>query len=163
MRLRLLVATGLATASLLAAPHQVDAATATTTIAVTATVPAACTVAATALAFGTYNSASAVNASSTVTVTCVSSTAYTSDLDAGRNGALNGASTTRSMAAGAARLNYNLYQDAALSTVWATGTGSNVAGTANLAQTTTVYGNVPSGQTSTPGSYTDTVNVTVTY
>ncbi|MDQ8907258.1 Csu type fimbrial protein [Acinetobacter nosocomialis] len=68
---------------------------------------------------------------------------------------------------------YQLYKDAAYSSVWdATGGVNSVGGTGGVsgtgtgnAQTTTVYGKIPQGTTiaSRPGSYSDSVVVTVTY
>lgn len=153
----------IAAAAVMALPAAAHAATATTSFQVTANVLAACTVSATNLAFGNYSAATGNSGTSAITVSCVSSTPYTIDLDAGGHGTLAGAGTTRAMAAGAQTLSYNLYLDPTHSTVWATGTGNNSSGTANLSTTTTVYGAIPSGQTSGPGSYTDTVNVTLNY
>lgn len=68
---------------------------------------------------------------------------------------------------------YQLYKDSNYSTVWdATGGVTNVGGSGGVsktgsgsAQTTTVYGKIPQGTSiaSTPGSYSDSVVVTVTY
>lgn len=161
MKRRLLLAA--ATAVALALPSVGQAATSTTTMAISATVPAACTVTATALAFGTYYTANASNGSSSITVNCTASNSVTIDLDAGAHGTLNGATTTRSMAAGASLLSYNLYQDTGHTQIWATGAGVDVTTTANLTAVVPVYGMVPASQAATPGAYTDTVNVTVTY
>ena len=68
---------------------------------------------------------------------------------------------------------YQLYKDSNYSTVWdTTGGVTNVGGSGGVsktgsgsAQTTTVYGKIPQGTSiaSTPGSYSDSVVVTVTY
>ncbi|MCU7695969.1 spore coat U domain-containing protein [Acinetobacter sp. AYS6] len=68
---------------------------------------------------------------------------------------------------------YQLYKDSNYSTVWdATGGVTNVGGAGGVsgtgtgsAQTTTVYGKIPQGTSiaSRPGSYSDSVVVTVTY
>jgi spore coat protein U-like protein len=161
MKRRLIL--GAISAIALALPAASQAGTATTTIAVTANIPQGCTVNATALAFGNYSVASGTSGTSNITVTCLASTAYTIDLDAGTNGTLNGTSTTRALASGLQLLAYNLFTDAAHSKVWATGTGADVNGTANLTTVTPVYGFIPASQTAGPGAYTDTVNVTVSY
>lgn len=153
----------IAAAALTVIPMTGHASTSTTTIAVSATVQAACSVTATAIAFGNYSSASGNTGTSNVTVTCQATTPYTLDLDAGAHGTLNGQSTTRAMASGASLLNYNLYTTAALTTVFATGAGNDISSTASPSDTQHVYGSLPSGQSSGPGSYTDTVNVTITY
>lgn len=60
-----------------------------------------------------------------------------------------------------ATLAYALYQDSAHTINWgntvSTGTGNGSA------QTLTVYGEVPAGQSVTPGAYTDTITATITY
>ncbi|MDR2061502.1 MAG: spore coat U domain-containing protein [Acinetobacter sp.] len=68
---------------------------------------------------------------------------------------------------------YQLYKDSNYSTVWdATGGTTNVGGSGGVsntgtgnAQSTNVYGRIPQGTTisSTPGNYSDSVVVTVTY
>lgn len=68
---------------------------------------------------------------------------------------------------------YQLYKDAAYSSVWdATGGVASIGGAGGVsgtgsgnAQTTTVYGKIPQGTTiaSRPGAYSDNVVVTVTY
>lgn len=63
-------------------------------------------------------------------------------------------------------MTYGLYKDAARSQPWgdATTPGSTVAGAGNgLVQQLTVYGRVPPQTTPSPGTYTDTVVVTLTY
>jgi spore coat protein U-like protein len=71
------------------------------------------------------------------------------------------------MTSGANTLNYNLYTSSGYGTVWGDGTSSTAAITGTgtgSAQSTSVYGRIGSGQTSVPpGSYADTVSVTVTY
>jgi spore coat protein U-like protein len=144
--------------------------TVTTTFQVSATVQPNCTTSATALGFGNYTPGNgAVTGSSTITVNCTKNTGYTIALNPGST--TGDAFTQRLMASGANTLQYNLYTSAALTTVWGDGTGATTteAGTgAGLATAATykVYGNLPdsaANQTAIPGSYTDTITVTVTY
>lgn len=72
----------------------------------------------------------------------------------------------RTMKKGAEALSYNLYLDAARSSVWGDGT----AGTsyyqpllALLGGTVTVYGRIPAKQNVSAGNYTDTVVVTLLF
>ncbi|MGA2341214.1 MAG: spore coat U domain-containing protein [Terracidiphilus sp.] len=134
---------------------------ATTTFQVSATVLKDCGVSATALAFGNYTGAVNTN-TSTVTVTCTNSTTYTVGLDAGLGG---GTVTTRQMQNGTVKLNYGLYSNATWTTNWGNTSGTNwVSGTGNgAAQPLTVYGQIPAAQYVTPGSYADTITVSVTY
>jgi spore coat protein U-like protein len=134
---------------------------ATTTFGVSATVLKDCVVSATALGFGNYTGA--VNsAQSAVTVTCTNSTTYTVGLDAGLGG---GTVSTRQMQNGTTKLNYGLFSNATWTTNWGNTSATNwVSGTGNGAgQVLNVYGQIPASQYVTPGSYTDTIAVTVTY
>jgi spore coat protein U-like protein len=136
---------------------------ATTTFNVTATVLKDCIVSATGLPFGNYTGA-LVNVSSTVTVTCTSGTAYTVGLNAGLT---TGATvTTRQMGITqpAGGLNYSLLTTSYSGANWGNTSGTWVSGTGSgAAQPLTVYGVLPAGQYVPPGSYTDTIAVTVTY
>jgi spore coat protein U-like protein len=61
-------------------------------------------------------------------------------------------------------LNYNLYQNSGKTTIWgnSTSTGVTVTGT-GTEESTSVYGEIPAGQSVPAGSYTDNVIATVTY
>lgn len=139
-----------------------SAATANSTMGVSATVQATCSITANPLAFGTYT-ATQLDAATTLSVTCTNTTTYNVGLDAG--GGTGATVAIRKMANGAQLLNYSVYSDSARSTVWGTTIGTNtVAGTGNgSSQSLNVYGRIPAGQSPTPGSYSDTVTATVTY
>jgi spore coat protein U-like protein len=65
---------------------------------------------------------------------------------------------------GAATVNYNLYTASNYTTIWGNAGGALVNSTGNGAdQLFTIYGRVPAQTTPAPGTYTDTVTVTVTY
>jgi spore coat protein U-like protein len=145
-------------------------ATTTTTFAVTATVQSTCSATATALAFGTYvPGAGALTNNSTISVKCTKNTPYTVALNAGTSS--GGTLAQRLMASGANRLQYNLYTTAPLTSVFGDGTGSTltVAGTGAgvaTANSVTVFGQLPdnaTNQAAVPGSYSDTITVTVSY
>lgn len=143
---------------------------ATTTFKVKLVVQKACSVAATDLDFGTQDSTAANFGASTngsVTVTCSKSTPYIVGL-APSNGSGVGAG---GMTSGTTSdtVNYQLYQNSGLTTVWGnTGTlaaaGNEVSGTGTGSAATAlpVYAKVTSANV-TPGSYSDTVTVNVTY
>ena len=143
-------------------PASAFAATATTTFSVTATVQATCLVSANTLAFGTYSGVQ-LDGTTTVGVTCTNTTPYTVGLDAGT---FTGATvTTRRMTGpAAAPLSYSLFSDSGRTTNWGNTAGSWVSGTGNgSSQTLNVYGRIAAAQYATPGAYTDTITVTVTY
>ena len=139
------------------------AATASSTIAVSATVLSFCTIAALPLAFGNYSSTS-TSASTSITVACTSGTTYNVGLDAGLG---TGATVAaRKMTFGGTNtLEYGLFSNAGATTVWGNTVGTNtLSGTATgLPQILTVYGNIPAGQLVAPGAYLDTVTATITY
>ena len=138
------------------------AATATSTMAVTATVLSFCTITAAPMAFGTYSTA-LVNAASTIVVTCTVGTTYNIGLDVGQG---SGATVTqRKMTLNTNTLPYGLFSDSAHSVPWGNTVGTNtLAGTGNgLVQTIPVYGQIPASQVVAPGLYTDTVTATITY
>jgi len=142
-------------------------ATTTTNLSVTATVTANCSVSSSPVAFGSVDVLSGTNydATGNVSVTCTNGTAWSA---AAGLGAGTGATfASRKMAAGANLLNYSLYTNAGRTTVWGDGSGGTATvsntGTGS-AQSFTVYGRVPLGQTAAQaGAYSDTVLVTVTY
>lgn len=141
---------------------QAQAATGNSTMAVSATVQATCSIAANPLAFGTYSSAQ-LDMSTTIAVNCTNTTNYNVSLDAGSG---TGATVAqRKMSNGAQTLNYTVYTDAARSAVWGSTISTNtVAGTGTgAAQTLSVYGRIPAGQLPTPGAYADTLTATITY
>ena len=154
-------------AFLLAAPAAAVAGTQQTTMGVSATVTASCTISAGGVDFGAIDpqSGSADTANGNVTVSCTSGAAWTIGADAGAG---SGATlSTRRMMSGANSIDYSLFTDSGYVNVWGSGSGGTalLTGTGTgSAQTLTVYGRVPAGQTSIrAGTYGDTVNVTVTY
>ncbi|QYR52486.1 Csu type fimbrial protein [Lysobacter soyae] len=105
---------------------------------------------------------SAVNQTSQINLRCVGGTAWKLGLNNGINA--NGTQRRMKHSAAAEFVDYELYRDAGRSQRWGTTLNSdtqNGIGTGN-AQTVTVYGQVPQ-QTATPGDYSDTVTVTITY
>ena len=91
---------------------------------------------------------------------CSQGTAYSIALNAGQNA--NGGQ--RRMINSGAYVDYNLYQDSGRSQSWGDGgaTGSVLTGTGNNEEVI-VYGRVPAQATPAPGTYTDTVQVTIAW
>jgi len=168
--MRKILSATLAASVLAAGAAQAANPTVTTTFQVSATVQPNCTTSATALGFGNYTpGGGALTANSTITVNCTKATGYTIWLNPGSTA--GDAYTQRLMASGTNLLQYNLYTTAGFNTVFGDGTGSTgqAAGTGTgmaNAFTYTVYGQLLDStynQASTPGTYTDTITVTVTY
>ena len=154
-------------ASALFAPAAASAEQINTTLTVEADVVANCTVSAGSIDFPDVNplSGSNVNGSGTFSITCTNGTGWTAAADIGAG---SGASfATRRMTSSGTTLNYNLYTSGSYGTVWGDGSASTamLSGTGTgTAQSTTVYGRVPSGQTTAPpGAYADSVSITITY
>ena len=139
------------------------AATATSSLTISASVLSACTVLGSAIAFGNYSSA-AVNQTGGITVLCTYGTTYNVGLDAGAG---TGATTSvrKMTGSGGGTLNYALYRDTGRTQNWGSTIGTDtMTGTGTgLTQTLTVYGQIPASQTPLAGTYTDTVTVTLTY
>ena len=142
------------------------AATTTSSLAVSMTITAGCTVAAGSISFGTQSALqSNVDQTGSVSVTCSNTTSYNVGFDSGANSA---SVTTRKMKGGASNtefVNYSLYTTAGRTTNWGNTVGTDtVTGTGNgNAQSLTIYGRVPAQTLGSPGAYADTVTVTVTY
>jgi spore coat protein U-like protein len=158
---------GIAALLLLSAltPGVADAATANTTMPVTMTITAGCTVTATSVAFGSQSVlAAATSGTGTLGVTCTNTTPYNVGLDAG-SGAGATVAVRKMTGPASAIINYGLFQNAAFTTAFGNVVGTNtVAGTGiGTSQTITVYGQVPAQSSPAPGSYADVVNVTITF
>jgi spore coat protein U-like protein len=155
----------LAACFLIGSGNSAYAATATTTMAVQMTINATCLVnSASTLNFGSQGVLAAnVDQTSTIQVTCTNSTPYNIGLNVGTGAGATIA--TRKMTSGANTVNYTLYSNSGRTTLWGNTVGTDtVAATGNgAAQNYTVYGRVPTQTTPAPGSYTDTITVTVTY
>ncbi len=140
------------------------------------------TVSATGVAFGSYDVFTTTSTSGIGTITVSANCqhnggqtfilTYSVALSSGSAGSF----TPRLMSTGTAHLQYNLYTDTTLTTIW--GDGSSGTGTVsgsitgicngggnqcNGQQTSTVYANIPAMQNVPSGSYSDTISVTVNF
>ena len=151
----------LAAFALVAVAQPARSGTDTDVLAVTATVISACSLSGGALSFGSYTSGQTANADVDGTINYVNcSGTLTFALDGGTSGNIN----ARQMSSGVSRLNYQIYRDPTRSAVW--GTGANAQSQILLETrngSITVYGRIPGGQVVPAGTYTDTVNITLTF
>jgi len=145
------------------------AGSATTSFTVTATVANSCIVSASTLAFPTYlpTATAATTGSTTLDVTCTLGAPYTVALSNGSGTGADptaGASGRKMTGPSSALLAYNLYQDSGYSQAWGSTGLYLLSGTGTgLQAALTVYGRVPASQVVAAGSYTDTINVTVSF
>lgn len=128
---------------------------------------AACTISATSVAFGTYDVFTTAPRDSTGTVIyrCgPRDRRITITISRGSSTTF----TPRTLVNGTARLQYNLFRDAAFATVWGDGTGGTatyfiVNPPNNRDVVLTVYARVPAEQDVPAGAYADSVVVTLEY
>lgn len=140
----------------------------TAVMTVSMSVTASCSLSVTAVNLGS-STGTAVTAESDVGVTCSNGTAYT----IGLHGGANVDATSRRLADGASNfVRYFVYQDAARTVEWGdknlagatynNGNTKDSAGT-GAAQTHTAYFSTQTFTTGAPGTYTDTVTVSVVF
>jgi spore coat protein U-like protein len=137
--------------------------TGTTTLTVSSTLSASCSVAAGALSFGTdvpTPMAAAIDAATTITATCSTGRPYTIALNQGAGAGATEA--VRRMSGSGGTVEYSIYQDSGRTTVWGTGTAALSRTGTGLPQDLPVYGRMPI-QNAAPGTYADSVTVTVTF
>lgn len=140
------------------------AATTTTTFIVTASVATTCAVAAnTNLNFGPYSGLQ-LDGTATLTATCSTGVPY----DVGLNqGVFASATTSTRKMTGpdVAGLSYSLFSDSSRSINWGNTVGvDTVHNTGSGAgQTLTVFGRIPPAAFVSPGGYSDTITVTLTF
>jgi spore coat protein U-like protein len=134
---------------------------------------AACFIAAFTLQFGAVSPSSPAPADSigNVSVTCTAAPGttlhYSLSLSAGSAGTF---APRRMRSGGGAALQYNLYVDAARSTVWGDGNGgtANVADASRIVATTVtrqypVYGRIFAGQNVPTGAYADSILIALDF
>jgi spore coat protein U domain-containing protein, fimbrial subunit CupE1/2/3/6 len=131
---------------------------------VTATVISSCIVSATNINFGSAGViAGNVDAAGAVTVKCTNGTAFNVGLS---EGLASGATvTSRKMTSGTKTISYSLFRNSIRTSNWGNTPGTDtVSGTgAGSDAVLTVYGRVPAQTTPAPGTYSDTVVVSVYY
>lgn len=130
---------------------------------VTANNAITCTATASDLNFGTVTTlASNLDVNGSASVTCSNGAAYRVLLNNGLSGT---GPTNRKMTLGGNEVTYGLYRNAARTLAWGSTSGVNsVSGTGTgSAQSLTIYGRVPTQTQPPPGTYSDTIVMTVEY
>jgi spore coat protein U-like protein len=159
---------------LVATPGDADAASQSSTVEVSTSVPGACTIGTAAIAFAPYDPVNA-NASvpddqtGDIIIRCTKGAAgITIDLG---NGAHNTGVQRRMLnsTSPGTFINYEVYQDTGRTTIWGAGDGGAVRSGADLNGTgsvvaVTMYGRIPPAQLSaSAGAYTDTLVSTINF
>jgi spore coat protein U domain-containing protein, fimbrial subunit CupE1/2/3/6 len=134
---------------------------------VAARADAACTISSTSVLFGAYDVFGVSPTTSTGTITYQCNNADKDVLISVSVGS-SGSYVARTLVKGAERLNYNLYLDAAFSTVWGDGTGGTDTYFKHNPQNNrdvdvTVYGRILAQQDVSAGAYADTIVITVNF
>lgn len=135
-----------------------------------ATAGAVCNVLGVNLSFGPYDplSPAGTAVSGTITVACDQSPAPTATIMIGPS-LVSGSMNPRRMrlVGGTDVLDYNLYVDAQLGTVWGDGMGGTAVRSDRVQKskpwTVTVYGRVPGSQDVTVGNYSDSIAITINF
>ena len=125
-----------------------------------------CSISATSVSFGSYDvfASTPTDTTGTVSFTCTGNADVTITLSKGGGSTFN----PRTLSGGTDTLNYNLYKDAARTTIWGDGTGSTSSYTQlnvpnSTAQNLTIYARIPAAQDVSAGTYTDSVTVTIDF
>ncbi len=151
------------TGALLLAASSTQAGTATATLSATVQVEASCRVGDLTLDFGQYrsgqNSPAVTQGRIRISQCAVGSVRV--ELDGGGSGKV----TARKLGGpSGATLNYQLYKDSARTKIFGRGSrGKTVTIGSSGSASVLVVGVIPAGQTAVPGTYTDTVHITVTF
>jgi len=168
MKLKLLTAAMLAMAI---APMQANAAVATATLQLTATVvaPTGSVLAAGPLAFGSVVHAQTGSATTSFDVTVTNGVPYTVSFGFGLHGGGNvfymNETTGKQAGAFSAHISYKLWSDSAKVAAYLPGTASAISGVSGsgVAQTYTLYSETIPNPVQPAGNYADTITITVTY
>ncbi len=117
-----------------------------------------CTVSVIGPAFGTYDpfASSPLDAVGSIRFSCTSAALVT--ISTGSSGSYS----ARTMLSGSSKLPYNLYRDAAHTSVWGDWTGGSTFAIlgAGSNQSVPIYARIPPSQDVAPGTYSDTLMVT---
>lgn len=140
-------------------------------VACTPNLHATCAVSASPVSFGVYFPGSVSEVTGNVQVTCSltggTPVSYNISLSTGDSGSY----AQRQMRTLEHKINYNLYFNAAHTTVWGDGTAGTVTASDSyplglleiVSRNYAIYGRIPAAQNPVAGTYSDTIVVTVNY
>jgi len=122
-----------------------------------------CTVVVTPMNFGSYSPfvSTATDSAGRVTASCSGSGGYAVAIGPGTHSGNSFAD--RRMWNGQSYLSYQLYANAAHTTIWGDGSAGTVTMPLTRSGTLSLYGRIPPRQSVTIGNYSDTVLVTILY
>lgn len=128
---------------------------------VSASVQSGCALSGAVFNFGQYTSGQAASLDAVGTINYADCSGnVTLELDGGLSGDVN----ARQLRAGSRRLGYQVYREAARSSVWGRGANARIVRFAtSQSGRIEVFGRIPGGIVVEPGSYTDTIGVTLTF
>lgn len=136
--------------------------TKTGTLAITVAVQSACALTGATLDFGTYTAGQTTDRDARIDIAytnCGPGT-ITMELDGGGAADVN----ARKLRSGTNVLNYNLYRETARTAIFGTGVNAKTATLTGVASgSLSVWGRIPKSQAVPVGTYTDTVNITLTF
>lgn len=129
-----------------------------------------CSVATTAVTFGTYVPTTQKTANGNVAVTCSALVIFTASYVISLAKGNSTTYTPRFMSLASNQLNYNLYTTGGFTSIWGDASGGTVTVSdsytsigLSTTRNYTVFGQIPASQFVNTGTYTDAVLVTVTY
>jgi spore coat protein U-like protein len=138
------------------------AATKTGTFTVTVAVQSACAVTGATLDFGTYTAGQTTDRDLRADIAYSDCGPGTITLELDGGGAADVAA--RKLRSGTNVLNYNLYRDSNRTALFGTGTNARTATLTGVSSGIfSVFGRIPKSQAVPVGTYTDTVNITLTF
>ncbi len=146
--------------SLLVLTSTAEAGTETAVLTVTATVLSSCTIEGGTLDFGDYVTGQLGDLDGVGEITL---TNCEGQVTIAMDGGTNGSVAARKMANAGSTLDYQLYRDPSRSQIWGEGGQAFVGQILASQATLQVFGRIPGGQSVPPGTYVDTVNITLTF
>lgn len=132
-----------------------------------------CSVGVTPMAFGPYDPTlpTSTDSTATVSVACQNTVSLFVTYSVALSTGSSGTYAARKMLSGQWGLNYQIFTNASYTSIWGDGSGGSsvvnngylLAALVTLTNTTTAYGRILARQNVGPGTYNDTVLVTLTF